>query len=216
VEGVSNAEDSRISEFVFLARMGGEKSQPPTNLAGVNLIFRTILHLLRSRRAPKLTMHDIGRVRFRVVPTDLDVLGHMNNGVYFSIMDLGRMDLLIRSGGWAKMRAKGYYPVMGNETITFRKSLQPWQRFVLETRVVGYDAKAVYVQQRFVVDGEIYAEAMTRGRFLKKGGGTVGVEQLGELMGIDTTTMPAPAWVAAWVENITLPPTREAAPSTWA
>lgn len=179
------------------------------------MIFRTILHLLRSRRAPKLDMHDVGRVRMRVVPTDLDVLGHMNNGVYFSIMDLGRMDLMIRSGTWAKLRERGYFPVMGNETITFRKSLQPRQRFVLESRVVGYDAKAVYVQQRFVVDGEIYAEAMTRGRFLKKSGGTVSVTELGELMGIDITTMPAPEWIAPWVENITLPPTREPAPSVW-
>jgi len=179
------------------------------------MIFRTILHLLRSRRAPKLDMHDVGRVRMRVVPTDLDVLGHMNNGVYFSIMDLGRMDLMIRSGTWAKLRERGYYPVMGNETITFRKSLQPWQRFVLESRIVGYDAKAVYVQQRFVVDGEIYAEAMTRGRFLKKSGGTVSVTELGDLVGIDISTMPAPEWIESWVENITLPPTREPAPSVW-
>lgn len=181
----------------------------------MNLIFRTILHLLRSRRASKLGAHDVGRVRMRVLPTDLDVLGHMNNGVYFSIMDLGRMDLMIRSGIWAKLREHGYYPVMANETITFRKSLQPWQRFVLESRIVGYDAKAVYVQQRFVVDGEIFAEAMTRGRFLKKTGGTVSVTELGELVGIDITTMPAPAWIDQWVENITLPPTREPAPSDW-
>ncbi|MGV8880864.1 MAG: acyl-CoA thioesterase [Rhodoglobus sp.] len=179
------------------------------------MIFRTILHLLRSRFAPKLGVHDVGRVRMRVVPTDLDVLGHMNNGVYFSIMDLGRIDLMIRSGSWSTLRARGYYPVMGNESITFRKSLQPWQRFVLESRIVGYDAKAVYVQQRFVVDGEIFAEAMTRGRFLKKSGGTVSMAELGELLGVDVSALPAPEWVASWVENITLPPTREPAPSLW-
>jgi len=179
------------------------------------MIFRTILHLLRSRFASKLGVHDVGRVRMRVVPTDLDVLGHMNNGVYFSIMDLGRIDLMIRSGSWSTLRARGYYPVMGNESITFRKSLQPWQRFVLESRIVGYDAKAVYVQQRFVVDGEIFAEAMTRGRFLKKSGGTVPMAELGELLGVDVSALPAPEWVDSWVENVTLPPTREPAPSVW-
>ena len=179
------------------------------------MIFRTILHLLRSRLASRLGVHDVGRVRMRVVPTDLDVLGHMNNGVYFSIMDLGRIDLMIRSGSWSVLRARGYYPVMGNESITFRKSLQPWQRFVVESRIVGYDAKAVYVQQRFVVDGEIFAEAMTRGRFLKKSGGTVPMAELGELLGVDVSALPAPEWVASWVENITLPPTREPAPSVW-
>ena len=106
------------------------------------MILRTLVHMLRSRARGALGVHDVGRVSLRVLPTDLDVRGHMNNGVYFSIMDLGRMDLMIRSGLWPRIRAKGYYSVMANETITFRKSLQPWQKFSLESRIVGYDAKA--------------------------------------------------------------------------
>src|SRR6187402_4009987 len=106
------------------------------------MILRTLLQLLLIRRRSKLDVHDVGRMRLRVLPTDLDVLGHMNNGVYFSIMDLGRMDLMIRAGSWAKLKQHGFYPVASNETITFRKSLQPWQRFTLETRIVGYDDKA--------------------------------------------------------------------------
>ena len=179
------------------------------------MIFRTLLQLLLSRRRSRLDVHDVGRMPLRVLPTDLDILGHMNNGVYFSIMDLGRMDLMIRSGMWPKLRAKGYYPVMANESCTFRKSLQPWQRFDLETRIVGYDARAVYVEQRFVVDGEIYASAMTRGRFLKKTGGTVSMQELSDLTGVDVTTTAPPAWVGPWIEAVTLPPTRDAAPSTW-
>ena len=180
------------------------------------MILRTLLQLLLSRRRSKLDVHDVGRMRLRVLPTDLDILGHMNNGVYFSIMDLGRMDLMIRSGLWPKLLAKGYYPVMANESGTFRKSLQPWQRYVLESRIVGYDAKAVYVEQRFVVDGEIYASAMTRGRFLKKSGGTVSMQELSDLTGVDVTTMSPPTWIDPWVDAVTLPPTRDAAPSTWA
>ena len=179
------------------------------------MIFRTILHLLRSRRASKLGVHDVSRVKMRVVPTDLDVLGHMNNGVYFSIMDLGRLDLMVRAGLWPLLRARGYYPVMANASMTFRKSLQPWQVFWLETRIVGYDAKAVYAEQRFVVDGEIYAQGMARARFLKKSGGTVSMAELSELTGVDVSAYPPPAWVADWVANVTLPPTRDPAPSTW-
>ena len=180
------------------------------------MIFRTLLQMLLSRRRTKLDVHDVGRMSLRVLPTDLDILGHMNNGVYFSIMDLGRMDLMIRSGMWAKLLAKGYYPVMAHESGTFRRSLRPWQRFILESRIVGYDDKAVYVEQRFVVDGEIYASAMTRGRFLKKSGGTVSMAELSELTGVDVTTMAPPAWIAPWVAAVSLPPTRDAAPSEWA
>ena len=150
-----------------------------------------------------------------MLPTDIDVLRHMNNGVYFSIMDIGRMDLLIRSGGWQKLSAKGYYPVMANETISFRKSLNLWKKFDLETRVVGYDAKAVYVEQRFVVGGEIYAQAMTRARFLKRSGGTVTVAELLETIGWDGEQPVLPEWVNDWAEHVALPVSRAEAPSIW-
>ena len=177
------------------------------------MIFRTLIHLVRSRRRSPLGVHDVGTMRLRVLPTDLDVLGHMNNGVYFSIMDLGRMDLMIRSGTWAKLRARGWYPVMASATMTFRKSLQPWQLFDLETRIVGYDDKATFVEQRFVVDGEIYAQGIAKARFLQKGG-TVSLTELAELTGTDVSLTP-PAWVAAWSTGATLPSTRADAPSTW-
>jgi acyl-CoA thioesterase FadM len=181
----------------------------------VNLIFRTIGQWFRSRRASKLHIHDVGRTDFRVVPTDLDVLGHMNNGVYLSIMDLGRMDLMIRAGSWAQLSKLGYYPVASSETITFRKSLQPWQRFTLETRIVGYDTKAVFVEQRFVVAGEIFARGFIRARFLKKSGGTVSMSELADALGVDTTTVTLPSWLARWSDDVVLPATRAEAPSQW-
>ncbi len=181
----------------------------------MNLIFRTILHYLRAKRQSPLEPDAVGRVEMRVVPTDLDVLGHMNNGVYFSLMDLGRMNMMIRTGAWARLTEHRMYPVMASETMSFRKSLQPWQKFVLETKVVGIDAKAVYCEQRFVVDGEIYAQAMTRARFLKKGGGLVSIEELTEVLGVDAAHFPPPAWVGPWAEQVALPSTRAEAPSVW-
>jgi len=179
------------------------------------MFFRTILHMLLSRRKSTLDVHDVGRLPLRVWPVDLDLLGHMNNGVYLSIMDLGRFDLLIRAGVWAKFQRVGYYPVVGSETITFRKSLQPWQRFVLETRIVGYDGKAVYVQQRFTVRGEIYAEGLIRARFLKRSGGVVTIAELSELVGIDVSDFETPEWITRWAADVALPPTRAEAPSDW-
>ena len=139
----------------------------------------------------------------------------MNNGVYFSIMDLGRMDLMIRAGAWASLMKHGFYPVATNETISFRKSLQPWQRFVLESRIIGYDDKAVFVEQRFVVKGEVFARAYMRGRFLKKTGGTVSVAELVDALGVDPTAITLPEWLAEWSDKVALPTTKADAPSEW-
>lgn len=181
----------------------------------MNLLFRTALLFLRARRRPRLDPHDVARTPFRVVPTDLDVLGHMNNGVYLSIMDLGRMDLMIRAGVWAKLTERGFYPVVTKETISFRKSLQPWQRFTVESRIVGYDDKAVFVEQRFVVAGEIFARAFMCGRFLKKTGGTVSIAELADALGVNPSEVTLPAWLARWSEDVALPTTREPASSEW-
>ncbi len=179
------------------------------------MIYRTILRLLRSRRGPAIDLHDVGRIRLRVVPTDLDTLGHVNNGIYLSLMDLGRLDLLVRSGAYRRFTALGYYPVVASATISFRKSLQPWQRVTLESKIVGYDEKSVFIEQRFVVAGEMFAVGVIRGRFLKKSGGTVSVAELAAVVGVDPTTLPVSPELARWAKDVALPPTRESAPSDW-
>ncbi len=178
-------------------------------------MFRTLLLIRAARRRSALGIHDVASTPFRVLPTDIDFLRHMNNGVYLSIMDLGRIDLLVRAGAWAQFERLGYYPVVASETITFRRSLELWQRFTVETRVAGYDEKAVYIEQRFVVDGEIYAQAFVRGRFLKRGGGTVSLPELATALDVDISELTLPAWIGRWADDVALPPSRAAAPSTW-
>lgn len=179
------------------------------------MFFRLMLHMLRSKRAAPLSAHDVSRVTFRVMPTDLDVLGHMNNGVYLSIMDIGRIDLMIRCGAWKRLNSRGIYPVVANETITFRKSLQPWQLFTLETRIAGVDERSSYLEQRFVVDGEIFAQAFIRARFLKKRGGFATMPELFEVFDDDFSTVTPAEWLSRWAEDVALPSTRQPAPSDW-
>lgn len=179
------------------------------------MFFRTILHLLLSRRGTPIHIYDVATTRFRVLPTDLDILNHMNNGVYFSIMDVARFDLLVRAGAWSKLKKRGFYPVVTNETISFRRSLEPWQSFEIETRVAGFDAKSVYLEQRFVVAGEIYARGYIRGRFLKRSGGSVAMTELAETLGVDLDAVVLPDWLHQWAEDVALPPSKAEAPSEW-
>lgn len=184
------------------------------------MLFRTLLHVLfLARRKPDLGIYDVARTNFITLPTDLDINRHMNNGVYFSIMDVARFDMLVRNGVWRIMRDRGWYPVVASETITFRKSLNPWQRFTIESRILGFDERAVYVEQRFVRPGpggasEVYAQGFIRGRFLRKGGGTVPVPELVEAFDA-AEGEGLPEWIERWGEDVALPATRAEAPSVW-
>jgi acyl-CoA thioesterase FadM len=181
----------------------------------MNMFLRTVLVRLRARFRPPVGIHDVARLTMRVLPADLDVLRHVNNGVYFSLMDLGRLDLLVRSGVWDTFQRLGYYPVVAAETVTFRRSLQLWQEYELQTRIVGYDDRAVFIEHRFVVDGEVYATAHIRGRFLKRTGGTVTTAELAAAAHIDTSVLPVPEWLAAWAAAGALPASRESYASDW-
>jgi acyl-CoA thioesterase FadM len=157
----------------------------------------------------------VSRIRLTTLPTDIDILRHMNNGRYLSLFDLGRWDLLVRTGIWDAMSSHGWYAVVSSETITFRKSLQLWQRFVIESRMLGHDDRAVYMEHRAVVDGEVYARAIVRARLLKKSGGTLSHEELFAAVGRPEGVPDVEPWVHEWAAASALPSTRRPAPSVW-
>jgi acyl-CoA thioesterase FadM len=181
----------------------------------VNMLLRTLLMMITSRRKPRKDFREVGRITMRVMPNDLDLLRHVNNGIYLSLMDLGRMDLMIRTGKWQELGRRGWYPVAASVTATYRRSLRLWEKYTLETKMIGFDEKAMYVEQRFVRDNEVYVNAIMRARFLKKSGGTVTIAELGELAGIDPTSMPIPEWIAGWAKDAALPPAKASFASDW-
>ncbi|MDX2376455.1 thioesterase family protein [Microbacterium sp. LRZ72] len=185
----------------------------------MNVIWRTLLVMLaarrRLRREGAVAPSSLGRLRLRTLPTDIDVLRHMNNGRYLSLFDLGRWDLLIRAGLVDAMRAQGWYGVVSAETVTFRKSLDLWRRFTLETRFIGHDDRAMYLEHRAVVGGEVYARAIIRTRILRRGGGTVPHDELFAAVGRPEGLPDVPDWVHEWAAASALPSTRRPAPSVW-
>jgi len=127
----------------------------------------------------------------------------MNNGVYLSIMDLGRVDMLMRSGLMRKIRQAGYVPIVAAETIRFRRSLRLFQKFYLETRVMGWDDKACLMEQRFLRRKrsgalEVMAEGLVRARFLLNRNAITSADFLQILGQKDLPPPSLPEWVAHW------------------
>ena len=160
---------------------------------------------------------------FAVLDTygDIGTFGETPEGLfmrdtrYLSLFDLGRWDLLIRTGLFDAMKEHGWYAVVSSETVTFRKSLQLWQRFDVQSRFIGHDDKAVFLEHRAVVDGEIYARVIVRSRMLRRTGGTVSNEELFAAVGKPEGVPEIDAWVHDWAAACALPPVRVKAPSVW-
>ena len=122
----------------------------------MHVIFRTLLHSAQGP-TPRTRFHSgsPSDITLRALPTDVDILLHINNGQYFSLFDLGRYDLMARSGFWSATRKAGWHPVVQAEQITFRKSVNFWTKFQIHTKLIGVDDRCFYIEHRVVVDGEI-------------------------------------------------------------
>jgi len=164
----------------------------------VNLLIR-LLHALFAARF-RAACFALGpcRTPFRVWPGDLDVLLHVNNGVYLSMLDVARVDLLLRSGALRRLRARGYYPVVAAQTIRYRRSLRPFERFEVETRIVGWDEYAFLVTHAFFRRGELMAEAVVRIRFLERRGARPTAAEVLRALELSGPSPALPDAVAAW------------------
>lgn len=138
-------------------------------------------------------------VTLRVWPNDLDGNLHMNNGRYLTLMDLGRFDLMIRTGLLRTMVGERWMPVLAGAAIRYRRSLDPFQRFRLRTRVLGWDARNVIMEQTFeTLDGHVAARALVRGVFRRKGG-TVPAAEIAAAAGWPAQSPDLPERAAAWL-----------------
>lgn len=149
------------------------------------------------------------RMSFRVLPTDCDVNFHMNNGRYLTLMDLGRVHLLAQTGLLRHLIRQGLKPVLSAAEINFIRALRPLQKFELVTRVLTWDEKYVYLEQRFEADGELYAVATVRGLFLRRRR-PVDFTAIVGMLGVAVTAPPMPAVVRHWKELTALKKERSA------
>jgi YbgC/YbaW family acyl-CoA thioester hydrolase len=126
----------------------------------------------------RVTAFDETEISMRVLPVDLDLLMHVNNGVYFSFMDFGRWDMIFRNGSYDLAQKNGWYSVVAGETIKFKRSLKLWDKFSLKTRIVGHDEKYFFIEQIFLLKDQEMAKGLVKVRFLKRSGGTVGTSEV--------------------------------------
>ncbi len=156
----------------------------------MNLWFRLIWLALRSRFRASSSINETCVTPFRVWPTDLDLLFHMNNGKYLSIMDLARTDWLIRSKLTAVFAREKMVPIVTRSGMRFRRSLELGQAFTVSTELAGWNERDFFIVQRFRCGDQVMAEGMIQGRMMQRGTGSVATEKALSLGGIASAASP--------------------------
>ena len=171
----------------------------------MNLYLRVLAVLIKYWFGPRHTSPlEPSVLSFRVLPNDLDPNWHLNNGRYLTVMDLGRLDLTLHSGLMRQVLRRRWMPVLGGATITYHRPLKLFQRYTLTTRIVGWDAKWIYIEQTFDSRGKRAATALVKGLIR----GREGSIPTAEVMASVGSTIPSPDLpepVRRWIEADGLP-----------
>ncbi|MCV2396441.1 acyl-CoA thioesterase [Actinotalea sp. M2MS4P-6] len=157
----------------------------------------------RPRRAvPGMHLLDASVTRMRVVPTDLDIYLHVNNGAYLQMMDVARTNYLADLGAFGPLGERGWYPVVAASTMTYRRSLTLGERFEITTRVLGWDERVVYIEQLFARGGDHVARGWVAGRFLARSGERIPAPEVSRAIDPDAASPVLPDEVAAWARSV--------------
>ena len=166
----------------------------------MNLLFRLIAVVVAALFGRPVGFLDPARLRFRVWPTDLDLNMHMTNARYFSVMDLGRTDLMLRAGLGRTILRNRWQPVIGAANVRFRRPLAPFQRFDFVSRVLCWDDKYFFIEHRLETAKGTAALAVVQGAFVA-GGAVVPPSDVLAALGERRESPPMPDFVASWRER---------------
>lgn len=172
----------------------------------MNLWLRLLWYVLSARFRPAISMpHGTSRMTFRVWPHDLDTSLHMNNGRYLTLMDLGRLDMMVASGLWRAVLRHKWTPVASAVKIRYRRELRLFERFHIDTRILAWDAMTVVMEQQFIFatgpkSGQIAAHALFKGGLYDRSQRKfVAVEQLMQETGVAAQSPPLTPEVEAFL-----------------
>jgi acyl-CoA thioesterase FadM len=173
----------------------------------MNLWLRLIWYLVTAWRRPKLeTTHEVSSLPFRVWPTDLDLSLHMNNGRYLTLMDLGRLDFMVRTGLWRPLLKHRWTPIANGIAIRFRRELRIFDRVQLETRLLAWSDVTVVMEQILRFDkgpraGQVASRALFKGGLYdRKTKAYLPIERLMREIGVEVEQPTIPPDVEAFLK----------------
>lgn len=133
----------------------------------MNLYLRFIWLLLSGIWKQPAELLDETELSFRVLPNDLDINLHMNNGRYATIMDLGRFDYMQRTGLFKQVRENKWMPIVAQVDLTFLRPLKLFNLYTMKTKPVHWDAHWLYIEQTFFANDKLMAKAFVIAQFRK-------------------------------------------------
>ena len=148
--------------------------------------FRLFPTICAARNRSKFSISEESNLTFRVWPTDIDV-SIMNHAAMMTVMEMGRIDYMVRTGFFKLARKKKWYFPIRGISAQFIRPLKLFQRANLITRVFHIDESWFYIEQKIIRKGKIIAICIVKAT-VKKGKISVSTNEI--LKELDIVQLP--------------------------
>lgn len=146
---------------------------------------------------PPLSVLDEDRIPMHVWPQDIDFNLHMNNARYLSVMDYARMHLLARCRLLEHAIRSRWQPVVGAVWMTYRRSLPLFSAFTIASRLICWDDRWFYIEQRFIASEGLAAAGWVKG-MLRGAHGSINPQEALERVVPGVVSPPMPDTIVQW------------------
>lgn len=167
--------------------------------------LRMVKEALKFRNAP-LSPLDTHISHHLCWPQDIDPWMELNNGRTLTLYDLGRIPMATRTGLHKVARAKGWGLAVAGASVRYRKRVKMFNKIEMRTRLLGWDARFIYMDQTMWVRGDCTSQALIRSAITMGKRGIVPPAEMAVALGLPPESPALPAWVTDWITADTTRP----------
>ncbi|ALC49109.1 CG4666 [Drosophila busckii] len=132
----------------------------------VNYFIRCLFTVLAGRLFQgKRKVTDTTSIYGLCTSQDVDIfLRHMNNARYLRELDFARFHFYALTNLYELVRQRGGGAVQGASSVRYRRTIPIFHPYKIQTRLIWWDDKAIYLEQTFVTlaDGFVRAVALSK------------------------------------------------------
>lgn len=160
--------------------------------------LRMLKEVLKFRNSP-LNPLDTHVSHHLCWPQDIDPWKELNNGRTLTLYDLGRIPMAGRTGLHKVAKAKGWGLAVAGASVRYRKRVKMFDRIQMRSRLLGWDARFVYMDQTMWVRGDCTSQALIRSAITMGKRGIVPPPEMAVALGLPPDSPALPDWVTEWI-----------------
>ena len=163
----------------------------------MNIWVRILITLGRSLFQARIDPTEVLRTDMIVGPTEAD-LRFVSNARYLLFMEVGRLELMLRTGILRHARRRGWTPLVAAQTIRYKRPLKRFQRFTLTTHLTGWDDRWFFIEHKIERRGRVMAFGAAKCCFRGEAGVVAPAEAF-SVLGIEEVGRALPGYVSPWL-----------------